>query len=74
MPFGSYEISDHEVVKNAVSFVKHGRVDSVKLEGGSRVSSRVKAITRAGIIVFGHIGLTPQSANSLVDIKYKVRI
>ena len=40
MPFGSYEISDHEAVKNAVSFVKHGRVDSVKLEGGSRVSSQ----------------------------------
>jgi 3-methyl-2-oxobutanoate hydroxymethyltransferase len=69
MPFGSYEISDHEAVKNAVSFVKHGRVDSVKLEGGSRVSSRVKAITRAGIIVFGHIGLTPQSANSFGGYK-----
>lgn len=69
MPFGSYEVSDNEAVKNAVSFIKNGRVDSIKLEGGKRVSSRVKAISNAGIIVFGHLGLTPQSANSFGGYK-----
>ena len=64
MPFGSYEISDSEAVKNAVLMIKDGKTDSIKLEGGKRISSRVKAISEAGIIVFGHIGLTPQSVNS----------
>ena len=44
--------------------IKDGKTDSIKLEGGKRISSRVKAISEAGIIVFGHIGLTPQSVNS----------
>jgi len=69
MPFGSYEVSDNHAVKNAVSFIKHGRVDSIKLEGGKRVSSRVKAISNAGILVFGHLGLTPQSASSFGGYK-----
>lgn len=64
MPFGSYEISDSEAVKNAVLMIKNGKTDAIKLEGGKRISSRVKAISEAGVIVFGHIGLTPQSVNS----------
>ena len=64
MPFGSYEISDSEAVKNAVLMIKDGKTDAIKLEGGKRISSRVKAISEAGVIVFGHIGLTPQSVNS----------
>jgi 3-methyl-2-oxobutanoate hydroxymethyltransferase len=69
MPFGSYEISDKQAVKNAISFVKNGNVDSIKLEGGERITSRVKAISDAGIIVFGHIGLTPQSVSSFGGYK-----
>src|SRR5665647_554796 len=58
MPFGSYQVSDEEAVKNAVRFLKEADVDAVKLEGGVRVASKIKAISEAGIVVCGHIGLT----------------
>jgi 3-methyl-2-oxobutanoate hydroxymethyltransferase len=45
-------------------FVKEAGCDAIKLEGGKRVSSRIKAITNAGIVVIGHLGLTPQSTAS----------
>ena len=62
MPFGSYQISDEDAVKNASRFLKEAKVDAIKLEGGTRVISRIKAILDAGIVVCGHIGLTPQSS------------
>jgi 3-methyl-2-oxobutanoate hydroxymethyltransferase len=65
MPFGSYQASDEDAVRNAVRFLKEGRVDAVKLEGGVRVLSRVRALLDAGIVVCGHIGLTPQSSGQL---------
>jgi 3-methyl-2-oxobutanoate hydroxymethyltransferase len=40
-------------------------MDAVKLEGGKRVVSRIKSIVDAGIVVCGHIGLTPQSSGQL---------
>ena len=61
MPQGSYEISDEEAVRNAMRFVKEAGCDAIKLEGGNRVASRIAAISNAGIIVVGHLGLTPQS-------------
>jgi len=65
MPFGSYQVSDEDAVRNAVRFLKEGGVDAVKLEGGLRVLSRVRALLDAGIVVCGHIGLTPQSSGQL---------
>ncbi len=65
MPFGSYQVSDDEAVRNGVRFLKEGGVDAVKLEGGVRVVSRVRALLDAGIVVCGHIGLTPQSSGQL---------
>ena len=59
MPFGSYEVSKEEAVKNAIKFVKAG-AEAVKLEGGKEVADKVKAIVDSGIPVMGHIGLTPQ--------------
>ncbi len=59
MPFGSYEVSIEDAVRNAIRLVRAG-ADAVKLEGGAEVVDRVKAIVRAGIPVVGHIGLTPQ--------------
>jgi len=64
MPQGSYEIGDQEAVRNALRFVKEAGCDAIKLEGGKRITSRVKAISEAGILVMGHLGLTPQSAAS----------
>jgi 3-methyl-2-oxobutanoate hydroxymethyltransferase len=65
MPFMSYQKSDEDSVVNAGRFLKEAGVDAVKLEGGKRVISRIKAILDAGIVVCGHIGLTPQSSGQL---------
>ncbi len=65
MPFMSYQVSDEDAVRNAGRFLKEAGVDALKLEGGRRVVSRIKAILDAGIVVCGHIGLTPQSSGQL---------
>jgi 3-methyl-2-oxobutanoate hydroxymethyltransferase len=65
MPFMSYQTSDADAVANAGRFLKEADVDAIKLEGGVRVTSRIKAIVEAGIVVIGHIGLTPQSSGAL---------
>jgi 3-methyl-2-oxobutanoate hydroxymethyltransferase len=66
LPFGSYQISDEDAVRNAIRFVKEGGADVVKLEGAV---SRVRAIVEAGIPVMAHVGLTPQSATMLGGFK-----
>jgi 3-methyl-2-oxobutanoate hydroxymethyltransferase len=73
MPFGSYQTSDEEAVRNACRFLKEADVDAIKLEGGIRVISKIKAISDAGIVVFGHIGLTPQSSGQLGGFKAQGR-
>ena len=65
MPFMSYQISDEEAVRNAGRFLQEADVDAIKLEGGVRVARRISAIRDAGIVVCGHIGLTPQSSGQL---------
>lgn len=65
MPFMSYQISDADAVANAGRFFKEANVDAIKLEGGVQVASRIRAITDSGIVVIGHIGLTPQSSGIL---------
>jgi 3-methyl-2-oxobutanoate hydroxymethyltransferase len=65
MPLGSYQVSDAEAARNAIRFLKEADVDAVKLEGGERVISRIKAILDAGVVVIGHIGLTPQSSGQI---------
>lgn len=64
MPQGSYEVSKEKAVENAMRFIKESRCDAVKCEGGRRVADKIKAIVDAGILVFGHLGLTPQSTGS----------
>lgn len=63
MPFGSYQVSDEEAVRNAIRLVKEGGACSVKMEGGTQVSQRIRAIYDAGIPVVGHIGVMPQTAS-----------
>jgi 3-methyl-2-oxobutanoate hydroxymethyltransferase len=65
MPFGSFQVSDEEAVRNAVRFAKEAGADAVKLEGAGPSVSRVLALVGAGIPVMGHLGLTPQSASML---------
>lgn len=60
MPFGSYEISIEEGVRNAVRIIKETGCDGVKLEGGAERAELIKAITQASVPVMAHIGMTPQ--------------
>jgi 3-methyl-2-oxobutanoate hydroxymethyltransferase len=63
MPFGSFLHPD-QAVSNAARILKEGGMDAVKLEGGLEVADVVAAITRRGIPVMGHIGLTPQTSGA----------
>src|SRR5438132_1106461 len=65
MPFGSYQASADEAVKNAMRLCAEGGCESVKLEGGAEYGEVIQRIVRAGVPVMGHIGLTPQSVHKL---------
>lgn len=70
MPYMSYQISNEQAIENAGRFIKEADCDCVKLEGGGpEICERIKAITGAGIMVIGHIGLTPQFAAQLGGYK-----
>jgi 3-methyl-2-oxobutanoate hydroxymethyltransferase len=73
MPFGTFQVSDEDALRNAIRFVKDAGADAVKLEGAGPTLSRVAAIVGAGIPVMGHIGLTPQSATMLGGFKAQGR-
>ena len=73
LPFGSYHASTEDAVRNAMRFYKEADVDAVKLEGGVAVADKIRAITQAGMVVFGHIGLTPQSSASMGGFKAQGR-
>lgn len=62
MPFMSYQAGKEEAVRNAGRFLQAG-AHAVKLEGGAVMLDRVDAMTRMGIPVVGHLGMTPQSIN-----------
>ena len=65
MPFGSYQISGEEAVRNAVRCVKEGGAHAVKLEGGTAVAETLARLVRAEIPGMGHVGLTPQAVHRM---------
>jgi 3-methyl-2-oxobutanoate hydroxymethyltransferase len=73
MPFLSYQINCDEAVRNAGRFFKEARADAIKLEGGRRVCPQIKSIAEGGMLVMGHIGLTPQSSGQLGGFKAQGR-
>lgn len=73
MPFMSYQRSVEDAVANAGRFLKEANCDAIKLEGGARVVPQVRAILDAGIVVCGHIGLTPQSTGQFGGYKAQGR-
>ena len=73
MPFLSYQVGTEDAVRNAGRFFKEARVDAVKLEGGVRVCPQIQAIAEGGMLVMGHIGLTPQSSGQLGGFKAQGR-
>ena len=65
MPFGSYEASPEQAFASAARILKETGAAAVKLEGGEAVAETVAFLTRRGIPVIGHVGLTPQAVNAL---------
>lgn len=63
MPFGSYQISEEDAVRNAIRMLKETGCDAVKLEGGEEILPQVQHMIQAGVPVCAHLGLTPQSVN-----------
>ena len=69
MPFLSYQKSVEDAITNAGRFYKEAGVDAIKLEGGKRVIPQIQGIVNSGMVVVGHIGLTPQSSAQLGGFK-----
>ena len=65
LPFGSYQQSPAQALETATRFLQAGRAQAVKLEGGRRVLPQVQLLVESGVPVMGHLGLTPQSVNTL---------
>jgi 3-methyl-2-oxobutanoate hydroxymethyltransferase len=65
MPFGSYQISAEDAVRNAIRCVKDGGAHAVKLEGGEAVAATIERIVAAEVPVMAHVGLTPQSVHRM---------
>jgi 3-methyl-2-oxobutanoate hydroxymethyltransferase len=73
MPFMSYQASVEDAVRNAGRLVAEGHAQAVKLEGGAHVAQAVRRIVAAGIPVMGHLGLTPQSVNTMGGYKVQAK-
>ncbi|MGB9716138.1 MAG: 3-methyl-2-oxobutanoate hydroxymethyltransferase [Thermodesulfovibrionales bacterium] len=73
LPYMSYQISIEEAVRNAGRFLKEAGASGVKIEGGTEIADRIKAMTKADIPVMAHIGLTPQSIHRIGGYKIQGR-
>ncbi|MCX4749450.1 3-methyl-2-oxobutanoate hydroxymethyltransferase [Kitasatospora sp. NBC_01287] len=65
LPFGSYQESPAQALRNAARLMKEAGVGAVKLEGGERSARTIEVLAEAGVPVMAHIGLTPQSVHAL---------
>lgn len=73
MPFLSYQVSDEEAIRNAGRYIREAGMDCVKMEGGMEIVHTIEALTKAGIPVIAHTGLTPQKALQLGGYKTQGR-
>lgn len=71
MPFGSYQASLSQGIRNAGRLIQEGGVHAVKLEGPQ--FELIAALSSSGIPVMGHLGLTPQSVNHFGGNKVQAR-
>lgn len=65
MPFGSYERSPAQAFESAARLMRETGAGAVKLEGGQHMAGTIDFLVKRGIPVMAHIGLTPQSINTL---------
>ena len=73
LPFGSYEESPEAAFRTAARIMKETGCGAIKLEGGVHMAETVRFLTRRGIPVMGHVGLTPQSFNTLGGFRVQGR-
>lgn len=73
LPFGAYEESREAAFRSAARVMKETGCGAVKLEGGVRMADTVRFLAERGIPVMGHIGLTPQSINTLGSFRAQGR-
>ena len=73
LPFGTFQVSREEAIKNSVKLMQLGHAEAIKLEGGSERISAIEGILEAGIPVMGHLGLTPQSFHKFGGFKVQGR-
>lgn len=73
MPFGSYEESPAQALRNAARILRETGAAAVKLEGGVEMEETIRFLTRRSIPVMAHIGLTPQAINTLGGYKVQGR-
>ncbi|KQU26127.1 3-methyl-2-oxobutanoate hydroxymethyltransferase [Methylobacterium sp. Leaf94] len=73
MPFGSYEASPQQAFLNAARVLKETGAGAIKMEGGARFAETVAFLVERGVPVMGHIGLTPQSVNTMGGFKVQGR-
>ncbi|MEM9576998.1 MAG: 3-methyl-2-oxobutanoate hydroxymethyltransferase [Pseudomonadota bacterium] len=65
MPFGSYEQGPEQAFDSAARLMRETGAGAVKLEGGLHMAPTIDFLVKRGIPVMAHIGLTPQSVNTL---------
>ncbi|WP_311276629.1 3-methyl-2-oxobutanoate hydroxymethyltransferase [Methylobacterium sp. WCS2018Hpa-22] len=73
MPFGSYEASPQQAFMSAARVLKETGAGAIKMEGGARFAETVAFLVERGIPVMGHIGLTPQSVNTMGGFRVQGR-
>ncbi len=69
LPFGSYQESKEAAFRASARVMAETGAQAVKLEGGLEMADTVAFLTARGIPVMGHVGLTPQSVNTLGGYK-----
>jgi len=73
MPFGSYEVSWEQAFMSAARVMKETGCGAIKLEGGRRMAATIAFLVERGVPVMGHIGLTPQSINTIGSFRAQGR-
>jgi 3-methyl-2-oxobutanoate hydroxymethyltransferase len=73
MPFGSYEESREQAFRNTARVLKETGAGAVKMEGGAHMAETVAFLVRRGVPVMGHVGLTPQSVNTMGGFRVQGR-
>jgi 3-methyl-2-oxobutanoate hydroxymethyltransferase len=73
MPFGSYEESKEQAFRNCARVLKETHCGAIKLEGGVRMAETIRFLVERGVPVMAHIGMTPQSINTLGSFRAQGR-